>query len=81
MEIRVRQVTWYLPLELYHRLEARAEKDSLPGPYDCAMRLLVNMLDAIEARETQKPGNDYVWCTGCNKWRHPGYHDTAQCDQ
>lgn len=48
---RVRQVTWFLPLELYRRLEARAEKDSLPGPSDCAMRLLLSMLDTLEARE------------------------------
>ena len=48
---RVRQVTWFLPLELYRRLEARAEKDQLPGVSDCAMRLLVNMLDALDARE------------------------------
>ena len=52
--LRVRQVTWYLPLPLYQRLEARAEKDSLPGPYDCAMRLLIKMLDALDAREQEK---------------------------
>ena len=40
-------------MELYQRLEARAEKDHLPGASDCAMRLLLSMLDTLEAREQE----------------------------